>query len=169
MAKNEIPEQVESEDVKVNSKDLVPAMDGGPINVIKNVASDVKSRAQHRRMHLLDLTKTKHEKWVHGNNSNWKDTPPKFHLGEIQLGMNGGVGQITYNVYMRDPSTGNKIRTPGGGQIATHLVTERFVRGKAMDQEIIENEGVPSIKVALQNWKDHQEEEKSIVKNRRGG
>jgi len=168
MAKEKTIQDMEEVQVETRTDKLVPPAEGGPVNVIKNLASPVKSRVQARRTHLLELTKTKHEKWKHGNTPKWIDTPPKYHLGSIELRLNGGVGEITYTVLMRNPVNGNKVRTPGGGPIEQFLVTERFQQGKAMSQEILEGEGIPSITEAMKTWDDHIQAEKDIVKTRRG-
>jgi len=172
MAKeNNVEQNKEVEVEKVELKELVPPVEFGPMNTVKGFAMPIKTRALARVKHLESKTLSgwTTNKYLQNNMPVYEDIPPQFHLFKIGLELKGGEGVISYHVRMRHPKTGNTVKSPSGGPIEFCTVTERFVQGKGMTQEINEIPGVPSLSEAIANWDASIQKEKDDISKTRGG
>ena len=172
---SEIPEK--EKEIKEKVKQAVNNAKAKVVDSIKNTMNHlapVKTRTIARMKQLTKASKTKHEKIVIMGNIEWKDTPPRELIGNLDMKIQGGIGKITYVSYLKDPDTGYAIKEASpdgieiGGNLKSHYVEETIQPAQAIKRESIPISGCPSVKDAMENMKTARANERRRINKARG-
>jgi len=171
----EIPEK--EKQILEAAKLLIKNAKDKTIDSVKNTMnqlSPVKTRTVARMKQLVKGSKWKREKQVILGNVEWKDTPPRELIGNLNMTIHGGVGKIRYVRYLKDPDTKQVLKEATddgaeiGGNIISHYVEETIEPGQQISREALPIKGCPSAEKAKERMENARKLERNRVKKARG-
>ncbi len=178
---NETPEEPEvkenKESVMDTVKRAVDGLKGKAVDTIENTVNHlapVKTRTIARMKQLTMASKWTREKQVIMGHVQWKDTPPRTLIGQINMTIMGGVGKIRYVQYLEDPETHQALKEASedgmeiGGNIMSHYVEETINPAQKIVRESVPVDGCPTAKEAKKRMQQAREYERKRVRKTRG-
>ena len=171
----EIPKK--EREIKEAAKQALNNAKSKAVDTIENAMNHlapVKTRTIARMKQLEKASKWKHEKQIIMGHVEWKDTPPRELIGDLSMGISGGIGKISYVRYLKDPETNQALKQASpdglemGGNIISHYVQEIIEPAQKIKREIIPVKGCPSVEEAKKKMKQAREYERRRVMKARG-